>query len=104
MTSYRLFEDADRRIDEIFEFSLEQWGLEQATHYLSGLLDKLDDVVGERVLWRTIPAEFEFAGYYCRYERHFLYWRVLDDGRVGFITILHERMQQMELLRAAFEP
>ena len=35
----------------------------------------------------------------CRYEHHFIYWRVLTDGAVGIVTILHERMHQIDRLK-----
>jgi len=41
-------------------------------------------------------------GYVCRYERHLIHWRMLDDGRVGIVTVLHERMHQIPQVRDAF--
>jgi toxin ParE1/3/4 len=38
-------------------------------------------------------------GYYCRYEHHYIYWRQFADGTVGIVTILHERMHQMDRFR-----
>jgi len=43
-------------------------------------------------------------GFFFRYERHFVYWRRLSNGDVGIVTILHERMHQMERFRDAFGP
>jgi toxin ParE1/3/4 len=45
--------------------------------------------------WRAIPAEFGVSGFVCRYERHCIYWKLLEDGAVGIVTILHEKMHQM---------
>lgn len=50
-------------------------------------------------MWRAIPAEFGVDGYYCRFEHHYIYWRILPDGAVGIVTILHERMHQMDRFR-----
>lgn len=38
-------------------------------------------------------------GFYCRYERHYVYWRVLSDGAFGIVTLLHERMHQIGSFR-----
>jgi toxin ParE1/3/4 len=45
--------------------------------------------------WRAIPAEFGVSGFVCRYEQHVIYWKLLTDGTVGIVTILHERMHQI---------
>ncbi|MEI9891110.1 MAG: hypothetical protein WDN45_11585 [Caulobacteraceae bacterium] len=52
--------------------------------------------------WQKIPAEFGVDGYVCRYGRHFIYWKVMADGSVGIVTILHERMHQLERFREDF--
>jgi hypothetical protein len=41
-------------------------------------------------------------GFFFRYERHFVYWRRLSNGDIGIVTILHERMHQIERLRDDF--
>jgi toxin ParE1/3/4 len=40
-------------------------------------------------------------GYLCRHEKHVIYWKLLADGRVGIVTVLHERMHQAERLKEA---
>jgi len=39
---------------------------------------------------------FHGAAIVCRYEKHLIHWKVLEDGAVGIVTVLHERMQQIE--------
>jgi toxin ParE1/3/4 len=51
---------------------------------------------------RPVPAEFGVDGFVCRYEKHLIYWRVLSDGSLGIVTILHERMHQIERFRDDF--
>jgi len=48
---------------------------------------------------RPVPAEFGVEGYVFRYERHFVYWRRLANGDIGIVTVLHERMHQMDRFR-----
>ena len=45
---------------------------------------------------RPIPAEFGVEGFYFRHEHHFVYWRRLSNGDIGIVTVLHERMHQMD--------
>ena len=42
-----------------------------------------------------IPAEFCVHGYYYRYRKHFVYWKVLRTGDTGIVTVLHEKMHQI---------
>lgn len=103
MSAYRILRDAEHRIAEIYHYSFDQWGEAQADLYYQGLLDLFEAIAARRMQWRQIPVEFGIDGYFCRYERHFVYWRTLPEGGIGIVTILHERMQQMDLLRDAFE-
>ncbi|MFC0687645.1 type II toxin-antitoxin system RelE/ParE family toxin [Novosphingobium clariflavum] len=99
MTALRVSAIASRRLDEIFVYSLDTWGQEQAETYIRGLFACLDRIARRELLWRAIPAEFGVDGYYCRHEHHYIYWRLLADGDVGIVTILHERMHQMDRFR-----
>ena len=51
---------------------------------------------------RPVPAEFGVEGYFFQYERHFVYWRRLSNGDIGVVTILHERMHQIDRFRQDF--
>jgi len=86
-------------VDEIFVHTRDTWGDEQAERHVRGLFAKFEDVAARRAPWRQIPAEFGIDGYFCRYERRFIYWRVLEDGSVGIATVLHERMHQLDRFR-----
>ncbi len=55
------------------------------------------------VLSRPIPAEFGVDGFFFRYEKHFVYWKYLTSGDVGIVTILHERMHQIERFQNDFQ-
>jgi toxin ParE1/3/4 len=50
-----------------------------------------------------VPAEFWVEGYVCRSEQHMIDWRVLANGDIGVVTILHQRMRQIARLRDEFE-
>ena len=41
-------------------------------------------------------------GYFYRYLKHFVYWKRLADGDIGIVTILHQRMHQIERFRDDF--
>jgi toxin ParE1/3/4 len=99
MTAFRVSAIAAQRLDEIFVYTVDTWGQEQAEIYIRGLFTCFDRIARRELLWRAIPAEFGVDGYYCRFERHYVYWRFLANGDVGIVTILHERMHQMDRFR-----
>lgn len=104
MVSVRVQEAASHRLDEIYRYARDRWGAEQADRYITGLFASFDRIETHAVLSRPIPAAFGVEGYFFRYERHVVYWRRLDNGDIGIVTILHERMHQMDRFRDVFGP
>ena len=51
---------------------------------------------------KPIPAEFDVEGFFFRFEHHFVYWRRLSSGEIGIVTILHERMHQIDRFHEGF--
>lgn len=90
----RVLAAAAYRNDELYRYSLNRWGHEQAERYLRGLFATAAKIETNRVASRPIPAAFGVDGYVCRYERHYIYWRKLENGDIGIVTVLHERMHQ----------
>ena len=99
MTRVRVQEAASRRIDEIYVYSRQRWGTERADAYITGLFESFGRIASDGVFSRPIPVELEVDGYYFRYERHHVYWKTLSNGDIGIVTVLHERMHQMDRLR-----
>lgn len=102
MTQFLIQNSASFRIDEIYRYTLEQWGATKAESYISGLFEAFKKIETHEVLSRPIPAEFGVNGFFFRYERHFVYWKYLSNGVVGIVTILHERMHQIERFKEDF--
>lgn len=99
MSAWRVLDSAEHRLDEIYLHTLDHWGEVQAERYIRGLFDRFAAIAARQVTWRTIPAEFGIDGYVGRYERHYVYWKLLSDGSVGIVTVLHERMHQIARFR-----
>jgi toxin ParE1/3/4 len=102
LTTFRLQRAASRRIDEIFRYTEQQWGRDKAEDYVSGLFARFQAIADRKLVWRAIPAEFGVKGWFCRHEKHFIYWKELDDGIVGIVTILHEKMNFETRFRREF--
>lgn len=99
MANVRVQEAASYRLDEIYRYTRDRWGAQQADRYITALFEAFDHIESHRVASRPIPAEFGVNGYFFRHERHFVYWRRLSDGDIGIVTILHERMHQIDRFR-----
>jgi toxin ParE1/3/4 len=104
VTVYQLSPLARGQVAEIYAYTHASWGREQADRYYLQLFDCFDAIAARRVVWRSIGADFGADGYFCRCAHHFVYWRLTQDGKLRIVTILHERMHQLEQLRAVWEP
>ena len=95
----RVQEAVSLRLDEIYRYTRDRRGAEQADRYITDLFAAFDRIDRHGVASRSIPAEFGVEGFYFRHEQHFVYWRRLSDGYNGIVTILHERMHQTDRFR-----
>jgi len=95
-------EAAGFRLDEIFRYTREKWGTDQAEKYVSGIFQAFEQIEVKAFKSTPVPAEFGVDGYFFRYESHFVYWRRLSSGDIGIVTILHQRMHQIERFKEAF--
>lgn len=102
MTKVRVQEAASFRLDEIYRYTREHWGSDQADRYITGLFEAFDSIDTRGVPSKPVPADFGVEGYFFRYERHIVYWRRLPNGDIGIVTILHERMHQIDRFREDF--
>ena len=98
----RVQEAASVRLDEIYRYTRDRWGEAQAEAYLTGLFAAFEKIETRGVMSKPVPAEFEVEGYFFRYEHHFVYWRRLSNGDIGIVTILHERMHQIDRFKDDF--
>ena len=92
----RVQEAASLRLDEIYRYTRDRWGMDRAERYITDLFAAFDRIEGGGVASRPVPAEFGVDGFYFRHAHHFVYWRRLSNGDVGIVTILHERMHKMD--------
>ncbi len=100
----RVQEAASLRLDDIYRYTRHRWGETQADRYVTGMFEAFEGIETHRVVSKPVPAEFGVDGYYFRYEHHFVYWRHLSNGDIGVVTILHERMHQIDRFRDDVEP
>lgn len=102
MAVVRIQQAASHRLDDIYRYTRDRWGEAQADRYITGLFAAFEDLKTHGVTSRPVPAAFGVEGYVFRYEKHMVYWRRLSDGDIGIVTILHERMHQIERFKDDF--
>jgi len=97
---FRIERSASFRIDEIFQYTLHRWGQHQAEVYINGLFETFEKIVSKQVLSYPVPAEFDVDGFYVKYKKHFVYWKYLENGEAGIVTVLHERMHHIKQFKS----
>ncbi len=102
MAKVLIQEAASWRLDEIYRYTRDRRGTEQADRSITGLFAAFDGIDTHRTGSSPIPADFGTEGCFFRYERHFVYWRRLSNGDIGIVTVLHERMHQIDRFQDDF--
>ncbi|MBB3612546.1 type II toxin-antitoxin system RelE/ParE family toxin [Rhizobium sp. BK602] len=98
MAGYLFYPTADAAQDRIWKDTVATWGEQQAVNYIRGLHAHLQKLSETRALWRRlpgtliIPADLRLEAYFSRYERHYVFFRILPSGKIGIMSLLHDRM------------
>jgi len=98
MVAYRFYPRADAAQDKIWEDTVRDWGENQAATYIRSLHAHLRRLCDNRMIWRrlpqnlAVPPDVKRAAYFSRYEHHYVFFRELDNGDLGVMSILHEKM------------
>lgn len=90
---------ASLRLDEIYRYTRNRRGAEQADRYITELFAAFDRIESRGVASHSVPAEFGVDGFYFRYAHHFVYWQPQSNGDIGIVAILHEQMHQIDQFR-----
>ncbi|OOO28155.1 type II toxin-antitoxin system RelE/ParE family toxin [Agrobacterium sp. YIC 4121] len=105
MAAYRFYAPADAAQDKIWRDTVNAWGEAQAEAYIRGLHVHLQRLCDNHLLWRRLPqrlavsSDLKREAYFSRYEHHYLFFGKLDNGDLGVMSILHERMDMAVHLR-----
>lgn len=105
MSAYRFYPIADQRQDEIWDYTVKQWGEQQAEKYILELHTHLNNLASNRVLWQAlpekliVPQDLSLSIYFSHYGKHTIFFRELSDGMIGIMTLLHETMDLPVRLR-----
>lgn len=96
MASYDLTLAAEEDLRDIWRYTLETWGSEQADKYLDQLGDCFDAIASRRAPSRSLS---QLPDEVCihRCQHHYIFWIVVD--RPIIIAVLHEKMDVLQRLK-----
>lgn len=87
-----IYPAARERLLQIWDYTEQTWGEEQADAYVRSLVVAAHDLRRQRIHWRLVRGD-RFPGiWFFRHEHHYLFFRELSDDGIGIISILHENM------------
>jgi toxin ParE1/3/4 len=98
----RILPVAQERLLDIWDYTVEKWGEEQADGDVAGLVGHLHSIAAERMLWRPVKEHRMSAVYFVKYRHHYVFFREFS-GFIGVISILHESMDIPNRLREDIE-
>lgn len=93
-----IFKAAELRLGQIWDYTTETWGEEQADLYLRKLGACIEGLRTHRHLWRSVKDKRLPGVFFVRCEHHFIFFREIE-GRLAVISILHENMDMLTRLR-----
>ena len=93
-----IYKEAQIRLGEIWDYTLEHWGEEQADRYLRELGACMAGIASQRHLWRSVQDRRLSGVFFVRYRHHFIFFRQIGE-QVAVISILHENMDIVQRLR-----
>jgi toxin ParE1/3/4 len=87
-----IYPKARIRMLDIWSYTFETWGEQQANSYIESMEDFMNDLADKKYLWRPVPHADLGQVYFTRYEHHFIFFREFKDKSIGIMSILHESM------------
>ncbi len=97
MSSVLIKPEAENDLTKIFEYTFNNWGLDQAEKYQDELYHGIQLIANQTKLGK----EYSFTNLPYRYfhvNRHLIFYRITDKECV-VIRILHDRMDIIEHLK-----
>lgn len=92
----RLTPAAEQDLAGIWQYTQQQWGVEQAHRYIDALTASFEALA--RAPKMAPACDHIRAGYRCRsVERHVVYFKIAPHG-ITVVRVLHERMDALRRL------
>ena len=93
---YEISQEADNDLGDIFDYTVDKFGLEQAIKYVSGLEDVFKNICCNQELGRLRDEIWKGLRSVSK-ESHTVFYRILED-RIRIVRILHGSRDVMKFL------
>lgn len=92
MAEYIISEKAQADLSDIWNYTVETWSENQADRYMRLLFGELDKITLDPYHCGQ-SYEYVRLGYRgVRAGKHIIFYKILDNGKVRIIRILHQKM------------
>ena len=88
----KILPSARLRLIEVWNYTVETWGEEQADAYIRKLHSEFKRISTQPEIWKKLPKNRFHGVFFVHSEHHYLFFRHLDKQTLGLISVLHERM------------
>lgn len=92
MAKYHLTNKAVEDLADIWNYTFDEWSERQADEYYGMLITSCQKIATNPGLFGKRYDEIVDGLRAFKVGKHLLFYRILDDGDVEIIRILHERM------------
>jgi len=95
---YRISSKAQSDLINIWEFTFDNWSIDQADRYYNLIIDKIKDICKKPDLGRNYNhVRKDYWG--INVKSHIIFYKIGDVGIIEIIRILHQRMDLLSRLR-----
>lgn len=92
MAKYRLTNKAVEDLTHIWEYTVETWSERQADDYYNMLIASFQRITENPRLFGLKYEEIAEGLHGYRANKHIIFYRILSDGEILVIRVLHQRM------------
>ena len=92
MAKYRLSKAALKDLDAIWLYTVDKWSKQQASLYYREIVAEIKKICVSETDYGTKYFDVLEGLYFRRCNKHFIFYRFANDGKVEIIRILHKMM------------
>lgn len=92
MAKYHLTNKTVEDLTNIWEYTVETWSEQQADDYYNMLIASCQKIIENPRLFSLKYEEIAEGLHGYRANKHIIFYRILTDGEILVIRILHQRM------------
>jgi toxin ParE1/3/4 len=91
MSGFLLSPAAQNDLSQIWDYTAERWGIDQAERYIREILKSCQALADNRL--KGVSVEEVRRGYFkLSVGSHFVFYRVTNAGHLDVVRVLHQRM------------